>query len=597
MDKLTRTYKTGFGYGQNKGTWKTLDNGKTWQYVADEIMEQVSIGATTVSKNEEGIFVSTPEETVRVFEEPEYKEYKIYAYDNNFFLKGGDELYTSKDGKTYEIEIVGDFTNFDDKKGIYTGPDGVYDIRTKKYTSNRKLIVDGTEDNERINILLTYAINYIFLPEIAYSVTGNTKLKEGDYYLDDLRQQKIALDNESIYHFSEFSSLINWQEDVGMFPFEGITFKDLATSKTIKVGDKTFRLNTDKKLEKAIAHVNAFYENKKNELLMLTANEIKNVEPDKKYMQEISSAEYIDEQEKINALETFTEYIMGAKGAAIEIYNKFVEAVHFLDDYKVRVVINASIYEAARAIAPKLRGRIYDTSKLAAKLGRKQEVPLDDITWNYDKALMSVYVKYQKYINRNIARFSEGGDKNIIRVAALNYRTELRDYFLDELNKKLRAINLYDDLKRHYADKISELNNYVYGSSTEEPNLELPDDFENFYLDRLYLKINYMVNKFNPTFFENDPNYLELTEDERKRAVKYAKEIFDMFKTRICDYYIYMRKNNKLHFTPNNVIKSNYNNWKNGSEQKPSWEFELKRLDVLARDSIVYILMSEEDKI
>ena len=585
-------YKTGYGYGQNKGTWKTYDNGKHWEYVADVKKEQVSIGNTTLIVEEDGVYCKTPDEVVKVLDEP----HKAYAFDDTFYLIKDDEMYASKDGKIFTIELTGKFENFDDKLGVYSGEDGVYTVKEKKYTSNRKLIVYGDENDERINNLLTYALNKIFLPEIAFSVTGNTRVKEGDYYLDDPRQRKFALDEEEVYQYSEFSSLIDWKEDVGMFPFEGITFRDLVTNEASNVGDRTFRLNTDEKLNKAIAHVNAFYERKKNELLNVVGDKIKAVEPEQRFINAITSAEYADEQERINALETFSEYVLGAKGASIEIFYKFLDAIHYLDDYKAKMVINAAIYESAMAMAPKLRGRIYDTSVLARKLGHKLEVDLTDMTWNYERALFVVYTKYQKYISKNVMRFTDAGDKSIIRIAALNYRTEIKQQCLDELNQKLLNISLYEDLKRHYSEKINELNNYIDGNTTEEPVLEI-QDFEKYYLDRLYLKIMYFVEEFNPVFFDNDGNYLELNEEERVRAKKYAKEIFNMFKTRIGDYYIYMRKNGKLHFIPNNVIKSEFFKWKKEGGIKPTWETELKRLDVLARDSVVYAFMAEEDKI
>lgn len=592
MDSGKRLYKTGYGYGQNKGTWKTYDDGKTWEYVADEKKEQVSIGTTTLIVEDDGVYCKTPDETVRVLDEP----YKAYGFDNAFYLVKDDELFTSTDGKIFKEELTGKFENFDDKLGVYSGEDGVYIIKEKKYTSNRKLIVYGDEDDERINILLTYALNKIFLPEIAFSITGNTRIKEGEYYLDDPRQGKFVIDEDNVYQYSEFSSLIDWKEDVGMFPFEGITFRDLVDNETVKVGDRTFRLNTDEKLNEAIAHVNAFYERKKNELLNVIGDKIKAVEPEERFINAIASAEYADEQERINALETFSEYVLGAKGASIEIFYKFLEAIHYLDDYKAKMVINAAIYESAMAMAPKLRGRIYDTSVLARKLGHKLEVKLDDLTWNYERALFTVYTKYQKYISKNVLRFSDASDKSVIRIAALNYRTDIKQNCLDELNEKLLNINLYNDLKRHYADKINELNNYYNGNTQEEPNFEI-QDFEEYYLDRLYLKILYLVNEFDPIFFDNDGNYLELNEEERSRAMKYAKEIFNMFKTRIGDYYIYMRKKGSLHFIPDNIIKSQFFKWKQEGGTKPTWEAELKRLDVLARDAIVYVFMSEEDKI
>lgn len=587
MDKLTKTYKAGYGYGLNKGTWVTHDNGKTWDYISDKIMEQVSIGMVTISKKEDGIYRETPEVTEKIFDDVEAE---IYTYNNKFYIKTNEELYVSEDGKHYEIEVVGD-AKFDDRFGRY----GNYDIKEVSYKSDEKITVDGTEDDDKINVLLLYALNSIFLPQITFEVTGSPVFKEGEFYSDDPRQENFIIDDDRVYRYSDFSSLINWQEDVGMFPFEGITFKDLISNDVHKVGERTFKLNTNKKLEKAMNQVKRFYAARKNEALMYVANQIKKVEPDPKYIAAIREADYPDDQERINALETYAEYILGAKGGSIEIYNKFVEAVHFLDDYKVKTVINAAIYETTKELAPKIRGRIYDTSVMARKLERILEVKLDDITWNYEKSLYTVYTKYQKYINKNILRFSENSDKKVIRVAALNYRTELKEKYLEELNKKLLSISLYDELKGHYSDKINELENYESGQ--EEPNVELPEDFENFYLDRLYIHINYILNTFKPVFFDNDPNYLELEEEERKRAMRYAEEIFDMFKTRVKDYFVYMRKKGALHFTPNNDIKTKYINWKQNGGIKPNWKDEFKRLDVLARDSTVYVFISEEDKI
>jgi len=603
MERGITTQVTGFGYGQNKGTWKTYDNGKTWEYIADETLEQASIGGTTISKEDDGIYCTNADGTSKVFED---NNYKVFTFGDSFYLAktdsdgnlNGGEFLTSKDGKIWELEINGRFSNINDKSGKCTGKDGIYELSNKKHYNDKFIEVDDSMNEEMLNVLFLYAINCIFLPAVSFKVTGSTLFDEGEYYDDDPRQQKFVIDGDEVYKYNEFSSLIDWQEDVGMFSFEGVTYKDLVDNERIITGDRTFRLNTDKKLNKAIAYVNAFYAKKKNELLMLTANKIKDIKPDGSFSDTIANFDYENETEKVNALETYSEYVLGAKGAAIEIYNKFLEATHYLDDYKAKIVIKAAVYETVRDIAPLVKGRIYDTYVESKKLGRKLRVDFSDISWDYNKALMTVYVRYQKYINRNMARFSEGGDKNIIKIAAVNYRTDIRDVYLDKLNKKLLNISLYDDLARHYSEKITELNNYLDGNTIEEPSLETPEDFKDFYLDRLLMRIVYIVNEFNPTFFEYDADYLELEEDEKRRAMEYAKEIFSMFKLRICDYFSFLRNKDYLNFKIDNAIKTDFQLWKSGnSEKKPSWEEELKRLDVLARDSIVYIFISEEHRI
>lgn len=589
MEVGTLLKKQGFGYGQNKGTWETFDNGKTWQYIADTKLEQATIGNTTVLKEPDGIYCKViGENTVKVLDETDAE---LIVFDNKFYLVSENDIKTSFDGKSWDIEVSGNFKNVN-STGKCVGDDGIYDLNTGRYYSNKYLTVDGTENDEMIDILLLYAINDIFLPEISSSVVGSPYFNEGKYYSSDLRQQKIALGEEDVYKYSDFSSLINWQEDVGMFPFDGITFKDLIGDTSIKQNNETFTINTDKRIEKAILYVNNFYRERKNEILYAVTNDIKDIEPDSRFINYINNAEYDSELEKTNALETYSEYVLAAKGASLEIYNKYLEAVHYLDDYQARLIIKTSIYEAARQVATKVRGRIADTSKEARVKNMKLRVKLDDITWNYDKALLKVYTVYQKYIQKNVFKVSEGGDKNIIRVAALNYRTELRDELLEYMNEKINNISLVDTLNRHYSYKIRELNSYLENSGVPMPDLNIPNDFENFYLDNFAMVLKYHLDNIKPKFFDNDPNYAELSEEEQRRAMSYLNEIFEMFKTRVVDYFVFLRKKGKLHLTVSSILISSI-----GTENKPSWEKEFARIDQIAKDQIVKAFISEEDKI
>ena len=66
MDKVVSKY--GIGYGEKSGTWNTYDNGKTWTFISDKIQEQASIGATTVSLNDDGVYCSIEGEAVKVLD-------------------------------------------------------------------------------------------------------------------------------------------------------------------------------------------------------------------------------------------------------------------------------------------------------------------------------------------------------------------------------------------------------------------------------------------------------------------------------------------------------------------------------------------------
>lgn len=615
MDKVVSKY--GIGYGEKSGTWNTYDNGKTWTFISDKIQEQASIGATTVSLNDDGVYCSIEGEAVKVLDlgyssssggesgggggsggsgetnNSKINNTKIRSVNGKFYVISDNIIYGSSDGKIWETETNGRF-NGPIINGICYGTDGIYDLKNKKFYNNKKLYVYGNETYEEINNLTLYILNCIFLPSVSNSNGGSAFFTEGRYYLTDLKNTKFALDEENIYSYSDFSNLINWQEDVGMFPFEGLTFKDLAYSDTKKQGEETFTITQEKQIQKAIAHVNKFYNARKKELLENIAEDIKKIEPDEKYTETVKNAIYDSDVEKNNAFEMFRDYVMAAKGGSLEIYNKYLEATHYLDDFKAKSVIKAAIYETVKALAPDIRGRVHDLVAKAKQTGTKQEVIVSDIKWNYEEGLKTAYLKYQKYITRNVARFTEGGDKNIIRIAALYYRTELRQTYLDTVNKNLMGMTLLDDLLKHYSDRIKELDKFNNGEIQTLPSLELPEDFCEFYLDRFFLYLKNEVSKLKIIYFDEDPSYAELEDDEKKRAKAYLTEIVNMFKTRVSDYFVYMKKD--FYFEPKGTIKTAYYNSLNGGA-KPDWRTEFRKLDMEARDSIVYKFISKEEKI
>ena len=617
MDKVVSKY--GIGYGEKSGTWNTYDNGKTWVFISDKIQEQASIGTTTLLLNDDGLYCSTEGEAVKVLDlgygsgggdsgGGDSNNAKIRNINGKFYVITDNIIYGSNDGRIWETETNGRF-NGPIINGMCYGADGIYDLKNNKFYddkfydnklynnkfyNNKKVYVYGDETYEEINNITLYILNCIFLPSVSSNNGGNAFFTEGKYYLTDLKNTKFALDEENIYSYSDFSNLINWQEDVGMFPFEGLTFKDLAYSDTKKQGEETFAITQEKQVQKAIAHVNKFYNARKTELLENIAEDIKKIEPDEKYIETVKNAVYDSDVEKNNAFEMFRDYVMAAKGGSLEIYNKYLEATHYLDDFKAKSVIKAAIYETVKALAPDVRGRVHDIVVKAKQTGTKQEVIVSDIKWNYDEGLKTAYLKYQKYITRNVARFTEGGDKNIIRVAALYYRTELRQTYLDIINKSLIGMTLLDDLLKHYSDRIKELDKFNNGEIQTLPSLELPKDFCEFYLDRFFLYLKNEVNKLKIIYFDEDPSYAELEDDEKKRAKAYLTEIVSMFKTRVSDYFVYMKKD--FYFEPKGTIKTAYYNSLNGGA-KPDWRTEFRKLDMEARDSIVYKFISKEEKI
>src|SRR5574344_1229407 len=157
MDKVVSKY--GVGYGEKSGTWNTYDNGKTWTFISDKIQEQASIGATTVSLNDDGVYCSIEGEAVKVLDlgyssnsggesgggggsgetnSSKINNTKIRSVNGKFYVIANNIIYGSSDGKIWETETNGRF-NGSIINGICYGADGIYDLKNKKFYNNKKL--------------------------------------------------------------------------------------------------------------------------------------------------------------------------------------------------------------------------------------------------------------------------------------------------------------------------------------------------------------------------------------------------------------------------------------------------------------------------
>ena len=159
MDKVVSKY--GIGYGEKSGTWNTYDNGKTWNFISDKIQEQASIGTTTVSLSDDGLYCSVKGEAVKVLDlGSNLNNVKIRSVNGKFYVITDNIIYCSNDGKIWETETNGRF-NGSIINGMCYGIDGIYDLKNKKFYNNKKLYVYGNETYEEINNLTLYILNCI----------------------------------------------------------------------------------------------------------------------------------------------------------------------------------------------------------------------------------------------------------------------------------------------------------------------------------------------------------------------------------------------------------------------------------------------------
>src|SRR5574344_160692 len=108
MDKVVSKY--GVGYGEKFGTLNTYDNGKTWSFISDKIQEQASIGTTTVSLSDDGLYCSVKGESVKVLDlGSNLNNVKIRSINGKFYVLSDNIIYCSNDGKIWETETNGRF--------------------------------------------------------------------------------------------------------------------------------------------------------------------------------------------------------------------------------------------------------------------------------------------------------------------------------------------------------------------------------------------------------------------------------------------------------------------------------------------------------
>lgn len=612
-----------------KGMYKTLDNGLTWELVTEDVNTlNASLGGVDVLADDTGVYYLDNNgdglgytkaldsgdgqnllvaSTNGIFNtRPKIGKNKTNGEDINsnystkkgrfFILVTKTAIYTSYDGKDWKMETNGRFYDMITKDYKCIGPSGCYNILNEEYLHQKKVIVDEYTTDDELNNYLIFALNNIYLPTISYYNTGLTIFVEGENYTRNNKENSYAMSGEDVYSFSDFSSLIDWKADVGMFPFDGITLADLIDTDVAVQENTTFKIEDNKKISDAIIYVTNFYAKKKKQLLLECSEELKNIEPTGDFAKQLSQITYNSDQEKINAFEMYRDYINAAKGGALEVYNKYLEAIHFLDDYRAKKVIKAALYETVMQLAPEVKGLLYDTRREAAEQKTPLEVDFFKIQWDYDYGLFKAYQKYMKYIRKNFIRMSEGGDKEIIGLASLYYRTEIRPEILERLNRKLLKIDLHEELERYYSNYIKEMKDYTSGLTTVKPRTDIPEDFVDIYYKILRGKITSFLNECEYPKFAYNEEFINLSEDEKNRALKYLKEIWVMFKKRVIDYLAYINKKNPIVAT-NNIV-SIFINWENDkNNEKPSWISEIKRLNVELRDAIVFKFIEEEDKI
>ena len=103
MDKVVSKY--GIGYGEKSGTWNTYDNGKTWSFISDKIQEQASIGTTTVSLSDDGLYCSVKGEATKVLDlGSNLDNVKIRSVNGKFYVITDNIIYGSNDGRIWETE-------------------------------------------------------------------------------------------------------------------------------------------------------------------------------------------------------------------------------------------------------------------------------------------------------------------------------------------------------------------------------------------------------------------------------------------------------------------------------------------------------------
>ena len=565
-----------FASSAENGILYSTDLGKTWKILslenANNIIFNIDDEGTAILASDDGIKVSTDggftwEEVDTSgafgnFIQTDDDTIYVSSYDDNGIYKSDDN------GETWTQTEITDGSYKESYDNIFVGDNGAVEAGTMKLIStipmkstgysiapkNKSIEIYDTLQEKELNSLIEYVINVYLKPSLSLQATGRRNFLEGTRYTsttEDSKGYKMAFASDSVYNIKSMSSLIDWEEDLGMQPFSGLTIADLVDMDLVEdsVVYGTIKGERSDKIIDMTNRIALYITALKNEWISNLDEELENYsDTGVGEIKEVST-----ETDLAVNLEAYDLYMSTEKERAKIIAESLGESLFKYDEYILEMILKAGLFETIQLLAPHIKSVLLELGRKAHRTGEVQEYsPFDDEknTFNLPKGIEIAVRKYLEKTSTNLVMLNEDSDKSLIQQAALYYKSEEKDNLIKSAYTILSNITAqpFDDNFGNYSKYDTDITNfcesiismYNDGKTYEEALEEYEStefeyknlDFEKL-LEHTFFEIYFSFAKKLETgiefsYFDTDSDKAQikqLTASEINRLYKYLKEI------------------------------------------------------------------------
>lgn len=424
-----------------------------------------------------------------------------------------------------------------------------------------------------IDGLILILINKITYPYICYQILGTSSMIDDTSFitLKSGETKKIVFASQDVYKISRYTSIIDWENDIGMKPFTTISIADLLGEDTVEdepLNDiNANRTNYNKKLTSLIKKISSYITYKRNIAYQYYVNKIEEIKVDTTDIVDNSSSTDMIESN----LEVLSTLLSSQKDSALLLIQQLLTEIFTFNESSVKSLINSAIYETVKASAGLMKINLIDINHMMVN-NKKYTIDNNRLLFTYDfyKGLENAFDRYIESVSKNILMINENSDKDIIKVAATYYKNTERSDLIDNITTELRTISFRNtEIVNGVQDNINtfmtEIKNYLLNNLTVSSTVKktyisnlystyIFDYAEKSNTNKIILEFfntyninfkNYLNNELKFSYFSDDESELsKLANDaEKERCYGYLNEIHQKFIDRCEELLMFVFEN------------------------------------------------------
>lgn len=507
----------------------------------------------------------------------EYSVDRIYAgsFDDNgivYTTDNGENWYYSTEEGNYVSNAKSDsmlyMAGSTGVSSVYKGVANLIDINSSTLSSGNGSVYFNSLDrlefdlhskmlsNDEIDGILMIIINKVVYPVLCDRILGTRKFIDASPYvsLKNAQSKRIIVGNDDPYKIYRYTSIIDWENDIGMRKIGTMTISDLLGTDIddVALSGSVINSNNNKKLDDLIEKVQGFISYKKN---LAFANGKKaitdctiNASADIVALSS-SSTMALNNVDMLNTLDD------SQKQSVTLVLSKMLDMIFTFDEPAIRSLINGALAETVMDTAGMIRLKLLKANQELYQSKKSFVVDPSSFkfTYNFYKGLNEAFSKYMSRMSSNISIVNSNGDKDVILSASTFYKNEEREELVDEAVSVLKGTSFKNDsyivgiqqnIDEYFGKVKTVLKNSKELSTSEKEDaigkishsFEYDDviqskDILMTFFTTLRTNYYYSIQKNIPfKFFKNYNDSLDgFTEKEKDRAYSYLNEIHEKF--------------------------------------------------------------------